>query len=163
MLKWLLFIFFAFLIQNRLRIFGFPLTISTALVYYYGVKGIHRKYRTDGYVGSTAELKSTAFGAFVGMLEDILSGSIIGPALFSKGLIGFFSIITFTDVLFKWTPLAGGLVIAVFTCIDGTVFAALRMLFSDITPNISVIFQTIIIQAVLNIPFGIIFKPADYD
>ncbi|MCL0050020.1 hypothetical protein M1M87_01260 [Thermodesulfovibrionales bacterium] len=104
-------------------------------------------------------MKSTAFGAGVGLLEDIISGSIIGPGVFSKGLIGLFSVVVFTDVIFKWTPLIGVVIIIILTIADGSIIVGLRVFLDNININIFNVFQAIFIQTAFNMPFGIILKP----
>ncbi len=160
--KWALFIFLTFLIQTQLSIFHRPLSLSIVLVYFFSLRSLPRCHRADVYFGSRSEIKSTAFGAFVGLMEDILSGSIIGPNFFSKGLTGFLTIVVFTEVVFKWTPLWGVITIVVFTILDGVLVAGSRIIFTSINISILDALQTIAIQTVVNIPFGIIVKPSKF-
>jgi hypothetical protein len=163
-LKWIFFIFLTFLVQTQLSFFITPLNLSIVVVYFFGLTSLPRQSTaawSDKYFGSRAEIKSTAFGASVGLLEDILSGTIVGPGFFSKGLAGFFSVVVFTDVVFKWTPLIGAAAMTILTILDGAIIAVLRLFFSDISINIFEIFYSILIQAVINIPFGIILKPRE--
>jgi len=160
--KWAFFIFLTFLIQTQLSIFHRPLNPSIVLVYFFSLKSLPRSHKADVYFGSRSEIKSTVFGAFVGLLEDILSGSIIGPNFFSKGLTGFLTIVVFTEVVFKWTPLLGVITIVVFTILDGVMVAGSRIIFTSINISILDALQTILIQTVANIPFGIILKPSKF-
>lgn len=159
---WIFFIFLIFLIQTQFSIFNTPLNLTVVLSYSFALKSLPRKSMTDGYFGRRAEIKSTAFGALVGLLEDIISGSIIGPNFFSKGLIGFLSVVTFTEVVFKWTPVFGVIMVTVFTVLDGVIVAGSRIVFSNIQISMLNVVQALIIQAIVNIPFGIIFKPAKF-
>lgn len=166
---WAFFVFLTFLIQTQFSIFNTPLNLTVVLSYSFALKSLPRKTNTfafhsmtDGYFGSRAEMKSTAFGALVGLLEDIISGSIIGPNFFSKGLIGFISVVAFTEVVFKWTPVFGVIMVTVFTVLDGVIVASSRIVFSNIQISMLNAVQTLIIQAIVNIPFGIIFKPAKF-
>jgi cell shape-determining protein MreD len=160
--KWAIFIFLTFLIQTQLSILGKPLNLSIVLVYFFSLKSLPRSHKTDVYFGSRSEIKSTVFGAFVGLLEDILSGSIIGPNFFSKGLTGFLTIVVFTEVVFKWTPLLGVITIVVFTILDGVMVAVSMIIFTSINISILDALRTILIQTVANIPFGIILKSSKF-
>lgn len=160
--KWTGLIFFTFLLQTQFPPFGKTLSLSTALVYLFGLRSLPSGFsvgRSDGYYSGRAEVKSTAFGAGVGLLEDIISGSIIGPGVFSKGLIGLFSVVVFTDVIFKWTPLIGVVIIIILTIADGSIIVGLRVFLDNININIFNVFQAIFIQTAFNMPFGIILKP----
>lgn len=161
-IKWAFFIFLTFLIQTQLSIFHRPLNLSIVLVYFFSLKSLPRSHKTDVYFGSRSEIKSTVFGAFVGLLEDILSGSIIGPNFFSKGLTGFLTIVVFTEVVFKWTSLLGVITIVVFTILDGVMVAGSRIIFTSINISILDALQTIAIQTIVNMPFGIILKPSKF-
>lgn len=160
--KWAFFIFLTFLIQTQLSIFHSPLNLTVVTVYFFSLKSLPRHPKTDVYFGSKSELKSAVFGAFVGLLEDILSGSIIGPNFFSKGLTGFLTIVVFTEVVFKWTPLLGAITIIIFTILDGVIVTGSRIIFTNINISILDVLQTILIQTGVNIPFGIILKPSKF-
>ncbi len=161
-LKWAFFIFLVFLAQTQFSAFRIMINLTTVLVYYFGLKSLPRESKLGGYFGGKAEIKSTAFGSAVGLLEDIISGSIIGPNFFSKGLTGFVSVMAFTEVVFKWTPLLGVIIVIILTVLDGVVVTGLRVIFTNININIIDALQTIFIQAIVNIPFGIIFKPSRF-
>ncbi len=160
--KWIFIIFLTFLLQTQFSFFRSPLTFTVVLAYYFALKGLPRQSHSGGYFGSGAEIKSAAFGAFIGLLEDILSGSIVGPNFFSKGLIGFISVVAFTEVVFKWTPLLGIITIVLFTALDGIVVTGMRFLFASIHINVVAAAQIIFIQALVNIPAGIILKPKKF-
>jgi cell shape-determining protein MreD len=160
--KWAFFIFLTFLIQTQLSIFHSPLNLSVVLVYFFSLKNLPRRHKADVYFGSRSEIKSTVFGAFVGLLEDILSGSIIGPNFFSKGLTGFLTTAAFTEIVFKWTPLLGAVTIVAFTLLDGVIVTGSRIIFTGININVLDALQTTLIQTVVSIPFGIIFKPGKF-
>lgn len=160
--KWIFIIFLTFLLQTQFSFFRSPLTFTVVLAYYFALKSLPRQSHWGGYFGSGAEIKSAAFGAFIGLLEDILSGSIVGPNFFSKGLIGFISVVAFTEVVFKWTPLLGIITIVLFTALDGIVVTGMRFLFASIHINVVAAAQIIFIQALVNIPAGIILKPKKF-
>ncbi|MBI5212642.1 MAG: hypothetical protein HY957_04635 [Nitrospirae bacterium] len=160
--KWIFLIFMAFLLQTQFSFFRSPLTFTVVLAYYFALKSLPRQAYSGGYFGSGAEIKSAAFGAFIGLLEDILSGSVVGPNFFSKGLIGFISVVAFTEVVFKWTPVLGIITIVLFTALDGIIVAGMRFLFTAIHINVVAAAQIIFIQALVNIPAGIILKPKKF-
>ncbi len=161
-LAWAFFIFLTLLIQTQFSVFNAPLNMTVVLTYYFALKSLPRKSMTDGYFGSRAEIKSTAFGALVGLLEDIISGSIIGPNFFSKGLIGFISVLTFTEVVFRWTPVLGVITVIVFTILDNIIVTGSRIIFSGINISMLNALHTAIIQAIVNMPLGIILKPTKF-
>jgi hypothetical protein len=156
------FIFFCFLVQTQISFFGIPLNLTLAAVYIFGLKNLPRQTIGSGYMGIGPELKTTLLGASVGLAEDIISGSIIGPAFFSKGMIGLASVIIFNDVLFRWTPFWGGIVIAIFTVVDGAVITVMKMVFGSLHINPVNLLLHLLVQAAVNIPFGMIFKPKKF-
>ncbi len=156
------FIFLTFLVQTQLSVSHSLLNLTVVLVYYFSLKILPRHPKMDVYFGSRSEIKGMAFGAFVGLLEDILSGSIIGPNFFSKGLTGFLTIVVFTEVVFKWTPFLGAITIIVFTILDGVMVTGFRIIFTNINISIQNALHMIAIQTVANIPFGIILKPSKF-
>lgn len=160
--KWIFIIFLTFLLQTQFSFFHNPLTFTIVLAYYFALKSLPRQSKAGEYFGSGAEIKSAAFGAFIGLLEDILSGSVIGPNFLSKGLIGFVGVVAFTEVVFKWTPLLGIITIVLFTALDGIIVAGMRFLFTSMHINAVAAAQIVFIQALVNIPFGIILKPKKF-
>lgn len=161
--RWIIFSFLTFLIQTQASSFlNTKLNLTIILVYFFSLQNLPRPSNTRGYYASNAEIKSVLFGAAIGLLEDILAGSIIGPAFFSKGLIGFLGVIAFTGVFFKWTPLLGCIAVIIFTFLDGAIGAVFRILFSSIDINVIEALKTILIQTLINIPFGIIFMPKKF-
>jgi cell shape-determining protein MreD len=161
-IKWILFIFLVFLAQTQIALFNVPLNLTVVIVYAYGLKKLE-KAKNDKYFGKYSsmglEIKSTAFGACVGLLEDIIAGGILGPAFLSKGIIGFLIIVIFTDIVFRWTPLIGILAIVAMTVLDNVIVTGLQVLFAGISINYFKVLQILFVQALMNIPFGIIFRP----
>lgn len=157
-------IFLTFLIQTQVSISGRHLNLSVVMVYFFGLKSLPRqcKFKMDPYFGSRAEIKSMVFGAFVGLIEDILAGSIIGPNFFSKGLIGFLTVLVFTEIVFKWTLFLGVITIVIFTLLDGIIVTGFRVIFASININIIDVLKTIAVQTIVSIPFGIILKPKKF-
>jgi hypothetical protein len=151
-----------FLAQTQIALFNVPLNLTVVIVYAFGLKKLE-KAKTDKYFGKYSstglEIKSAAFGACVGLLEDIIAGGILGPALLSKGIIGFLIIVIFTDIVFRWTPLIGIIAIVVLTVLDNIIVTGLQVLFAGISINYFKVLQVLFVQALMNIPFGIIFRP----
>jgi hypothetical protein len=157
-LKWFLLGFAAFFAQTHFSVFDIPLNVTSVLVYAFGLRALSS--RSETFFWSSPELKSTVMGALIGFVGDTLSGSIVGPEVFSKGAVGFLTPIMFTDVLFRWTPLLGALVLCFLSILDGAVSLALRFLFTDITVSHASFLQTIVVQGLMNTAFGVILKPA---
>jgi len=164
-IKWIFFIFLIFLAQTQIAIFSLPLNLTVVIVYAFGVKSLE-KAKTDKYLGKYSsmglEIKSAAFGASIGLMEDIIGGGILGPAFLSKAIIGFLSIVIFTNIIFRWTPLIGIIVIAALTIFDNIVVTGLQILFAGISVSYFKVLQILFVQALINIPFGIIFRPTSY-
>lgn len=156
--KWLLLGFAAFFAQTHFSVFDIPLNVTAVLVYAFGLKTLSS--RAETFFWTSSELKSTVMGAVIGFVGDTLSGSIVGPEVFSKGAVGFLTPIIFTDVLFRWTPLFGALALCLLSILDGAVSLALRFLFTDITISHAGFLQTIVVQGLMNTAFGVILKPA---
>lgn len=157
-LKWVLLGFAAFFAQTRFSVFDVPLNVTAVLVYAFGLKALSSK--TSLFFRATPELKGTAMGVLIGFVGDSLSGSIVGPEIFSKGVVGFLTPVVFTDVVFRWTPLFGALALCFLTILDGALSLALRFLFTDIAVSHSSALQTILVQGLMNTAFGAILKPA---
>jgi hypothetical protein len=161
--KWIFFSFLTFSIQTQASSFlNISLNLTVVFVYFFALQNLPRQSNAIGYYGGTAEIKSAIFGAAIGLLEDMLSGSIIGAAFFSKGLIGFFSVVAFAGIFFKWTPLLGCIAIIIFTFLDGIIVTGFWMVFSNMDINVIDALKTIFIQSLINIPFGIILMPKNF-
>lgn len=158
-IKWLLFIIFAFILQTQISSFGYSLNFIILVVYAFVLHIVKKPTKKEEFPAGEWEIKGTAFGASIGILDDIISGSIIGPSFLSKGLVGFFSAVLFGNVFFRWTALLGIIVIFFLTIFDGLIQIVLRMIFSDIKISIYNVTQMILLQALINIPFGILLKP----
>jgi hypothetical protein len=156
---WVFITAFVLLLQPKLALFDCPLNLTLALVYVFGIKTASYQPAASGSDDVTPEIRSTLFGAGVGLIEDAMIGSIIGPNLLSKGLVGFMSSIVYRDIFFQWESVLGGVVLSVFTLLDGLVVIAARQLFSNMTIGGPAVVELVIIQAVMNIPIGLVLKP----
>lgn len=160
-IKWFIFIFFAFTLQSQISAFGYPLNFIILVVYAFVLHTVRKPTKKDEFMAGEWEIKGTVFGASIGILDDIITGSIVGPSCLSKGLVGFFSAVLFGNVFFKWTALLGIIVIFFLTIFDGLMQIVLRAIFSDIRISIYYVAQMILLQALINIPFGIFLKPSE--
>ncbi len=159
-IKWFFFILLAFILQTKISLFGYPLNFTVLVVYAFVLHSVKKTVKKDEFPAGGSEIKCTIFGAFIGIIDDIISGSMLGSSFLSLGLVGFFGSILFTNVLFRWTPLLGIIVIFIFAIFSGLAHVALRILFTDINISIYNAIQMIFIQAFINMPFGALLKPS---
>src|SRR5208283_1246749 len=157
-LKWIFLTVLVFLLQTQCSFFWDFSNLTVILVYYFGLKSCQRNADRD-FSGSKSEFESVAFGVIIGLMEDVISGSIIGPGLLSKGLLGLMTPVVFTDMIFKWTPLWGAIIVVIFTLFDAMVMVSSRMMFTGVHVTAAILFQAMCVQSVLNIPFGILLRP----
>ncbi len=157
-LKWTLLVMLVFLLQTQSFFIKDFSNLTVILVYYFGLKSYQRDTK-HGLSGSKAELGSFAFGVIIGLMEDVMSGAIIGPGVLSKGLLGLLTPVVFTDMVFKWTPLWGAIIVVIFTLLDGLVLIGSRIFFTGIHVTAATLFQIICIQSFVNMPFGILLRP----
>lgn len=142
----ILIIFAAFLLESRITIFGAPPNFTLAVVYYYGF--------------NKGETKGLLFGALIGLIADSLVGSIIGPNLLSKGIVGFLS--AFIPSLFlRWTSLLGMISISIMTILDGLIVFSSRSLFQTMPTTIPKAMFIILIAALINSFIGVFVRPKD--
>ena len=157
-LKWMLLAALVFLLQTQCYFIRDFSNLTVILVYYFGLKS-HQHNSEHDFSGSTSEIESVTFGVIIGLMEDVMSGSVIGPGLLSKGLLGLMTPVVFTDMIFKWTPLWGAIIVVIFTLIDGMVVVCSRMLFTGIHVTGALFFQALCVQSLVNMPFGILLRP----
>ena len=146
------------LLQPKLALFNCPLNLTLALVYSFGIKTASHQPAASGSDDVAPEIISTIFGAGIGLIEDVLTGSLIGPNLLSKGLAGFISSIVYREIFFRWESVLGGVVLAVLTLLDGLVVIGARELFSSTTTGGPAVVELVIIQSVMNIPLGLLVR-----
>jgi len=85
------------------------------------------------------------------------------PNILSKGLTGFISCFVFRDIFFLWESSLGGIVLCLLTMADGLVVVGSRLLFSNTVIGGRAVVELIIIQAIMNIPLGLLVKPGQKD
>ena len=153
----------ALLIQPRLAIFDYPLNLTVIVVYAYGINKAVQHSAAQGFSDISAELKSTLFGAAIGFIEDSMTGAFIGPNVLSKGMTGLVSSFVFREIFFSWDSVLGGIVLCCLTIFDDLLSLGMRLIFSDLIIGGRAVAELIVMQAVMNIPFGLLVKPAHKD
>jgi rod shape-determining protein MreD len=143
---WAVVILCTFILQERTSLFNVTLNLTCVLAYYAGIR--------------KGEMTGLLVGSLVGIIEDSLSGTFLGPHLLSKGLVGFFSS-TMSGSVFRWTPFLGVVGISVFTFLDSTVVFISRSLFEKMPMDISPALFIFIIQILANALLGLAIKPED--
>jgi len=161
-LKWFLLILLAFTMQTQITVFESPFNFIILIVYLFALQTYSRVKKDESQTSGVREIKSTLFGASVGILDDLISGGLIGPSFLSKGLTGFFVAVLFGSVFFRWTPLLGVVVVFVITLFDGFVQFGIRLIFSEMQFELFNAFQAIILQALVNAPLGLLLKPSEH-
>jgi len=143
-LVWAAILLFAFILQGSISFFDVSPNLTVILACYAGIK--------------KREVKGMLIGSAIGVIEDSLSGAFLGPHLLSKGLIGYLSSLTYSR-FFIWTPLLGIITMSVLTFIDGLIIFASRSIFDRMPAGFLVALLLILIQSLLNAPFGLILRP----
>ena len=160
---WVITAIITLLLQPKLSLFEYPLNLSVAVVYAFGIKQAMQRSAATGSANVSAEIRATIFGAAVGLIEDGMTGSMIGPNVLSKGLTGIISSFVFRDIFFLWESSLGGIVLCLLTMADGLVVVGSRLLFSNTVIGGRAVVELIIIQAIMNIPIGLLVKPGQKD
>ncbi len=145
-LLWTTIIFFTFIIQGSISIFDVTPNLTAVLACYAGIR--------------KKEVKGMFFGSLIGIVEDSLSGALLGPNLLSKGLVGYFSSFVYSR-FFIWTPLLGIISISALTLIDSTIIFVSRSIFDRMPVSIGAAIFIVAIQSLLNAPLGILLRPKD--
>jgi rod shape-determining protein MreD len=131
-------------LESRLTVFGVRPNVTALLAYYSGLK--------------KGPLKGILFGAFLGMAEDGLSGSVLGPNLLASGAVGFLASYAAEGFL-SWTPFLGLLSVFFLTALDGALaFASLAVFTGPPAPLVTAALITLG-QAALNSFFGPFVRP----
>jgi len=139
---------FAFLFQTKVSVWGVSPDLTAAMAYYFGITG-----------GST---KGVLLGSLIGVIEDSVGGSILGPNLLGKGLVGFFSSFMSGSPL-RWTPLLGIVSLAILTLMDGSIILLSRAIFDAMPTSLSSGIFMLLIQGLFNSVIGIFIRPRNVD
>jgi rod shape-determining protein MreD len=141
---WAAVLLFVFVLQGSISLFDISPNLTVILACYAGIR--------------KKEVKGMLIGSAIGMIEDSLSGAFLGPHLLSKGLIGYLSSLTYSR-FFVWTPLLGIITMSVLTFIDGLIILASRSIFDRMPASFLAALFMILLQSLLNAPFGFILRP----
>ena len=143
-LLWIAVVFLTFVVQASISFFDITLNLTVVLAFYAGIK--------------YGDIKGMFIGAFIGMIEDSLSGTILGPNLLSKGLVGYTSSFLYRR-FFMWTPLMGMVSMSLFTFADSSMVFILRSIFNRMPAGAGAAFTVILVQSLCNAPLGFFLKP----
>ena len=143
---WAAIILLTVLVQGSVSLIHIKLNLTVILVFYIGMK--------------RGEIPGMFYGALIGLIEDIISGALLGPNILSKGLIGYLSSSLYKK-LFIWTPLIGAINIFSLTFLDSSIVFILRSIFDKIPVNIGAALFIVMVQSIVNAPLGIFIKPKD--
>lgn len=138
----------AFLLQTRISIFGVSPDLTAVVAYYFGITG-----------GST---KGVIFGSLIGVIEDSVGGTILGPNLLGKGMVGFFSSFM-SGSLFRWTPFLGAASLVILTLMDGSIILLSRAIFDAMPTSLSNGMFAFFVQGLFNGIIGIFVRPRNVD
>jgi rod shape-determining protein MreD len=143
-LLWIVLVFLTVIIQASLSLLDITPNLTVVLAFYAGMK--------------YGDIKGMFIGAFIGIIEDSLSGSLLGPNLLSKGLVGYTASFLYNR-FFMWTPLLGMVSISLFTFADSFMIFILRSIFNRMPAGTGAAFTIILIQSLFNAPLGLFLKP----
>jgi rod shape-determining protein MreD len=143
-LVWAVVFFFALVMQGSLSLFDIVPNFTVLVAFYAGMK--------------YGDIRGLAVGAVAGMIEDSLSGAFIGPNLLSKGLVGYMSSFLYQR-FFVWNPLLGTISVVMVTFADSLTVFFLRSLFDRMPVSAGAALLIIVVQSLINAPFGLFLKP----
>lgn len=135
-------------VQARVSLFGVSPALTVAVVYYIGVRH--------------GSLKGILLGSLVGLVEDSISGCLLGPNILAKGFVGYSA--SFVSLsLFRWTPLLGMTGIFVLTIIDGIIVLLFKALYETAPAVFYGTIPAIFFRGLMNSIFGVFIKPKNAD
>ncbi|MBA4372950.1 MAG: rod shape-determining protein MreD [Thermodesulfovibrio sp.] len=146
---WLLAAFCALLLQGRVSVLGIVPNLTVLLAFYAGIR-----------YGANQGLLA---GLLIGFVEDSLSGSLIGPNMLAKGLVGYVAAFFITGGLFRWTPLLGVFSVSALTLAGNIVTVLAKTLFDKMPGSIASIIFISVMQALLNAMAGAFMRPEHAD
>lgn len=158
-LLWTFLFIAVFVVQALFSTVLVPLNLTVVLVALFGRAAAHHYTDQHGFSGVRSEFAAAVFGAFAGLIEDLVSGSLVGSGMLSKGLTGFVSAIIFSDVLFRWTPIFGAATMISFTLLDWLCMLGVRAFFASSPVAPGAMLQSVLLQAVMNAMIGMALRP----
>lgn len=142
-LLWAVITFVTFGMQGSISMFDITPNFTVILACFAGIR--------------EGEGKGLLFGSLIGIIEDSLSGHLLGPHLLSKGLTGYFSAFLYSKI-FVWTPLLGILSAVVFTVADCFSVYTARSFFGIMPASFGTAAFVAAMQSLFNAPLGIFLK-----
>jgi rod shape-determining protein MreD len=142
-LLWGIITFLTFGIQGAISFFDITPNFTVILACYAGIRG--------------GEGKGLFLGSLIGILEDSLSGTLLGPHLLSKGIIGYLSASLYSK-FFIWTPVLGVISVVVLTIADSSIVYTSRSVFGTMPSGVGSAAFVIAMQSLFNAPLGIFLK-----
>jgi len=151
-----------FLIQAVASPLLAPLNITVLLAGFFGRAAAHIYADQHGFASYRTELVAALFGMGCGLIEDLLGCALIGPGMLSKAMIGLLSAVIYSDVLFRWTPVFGGLTMIAFTLLDWLIDAGALALFSAVPVFFSAMALPLLFQCIVNGIVGMAVRPGRF-
>lgn len=142
-LLWAVITFVAFGMQGSISLLDITPNFTVILACFAGIR--------------EGEGKGLLLGSLIGIIEDSLSGNLLGPHLLSKGLTGYFSAFLYSKI-FVWTPLLGILTAVVFTMAESFAVYTARSVFGTMPSGFGAAAFVIAMQSLFNAPLGIFLR-----
>lgn len=142
-LFWVGITFFVFIIQGSVSLFDVTPNFTILIACFAGIRG--------------GEGKGLLLGSLIGIFEDSLSGTLLGPHMLSKGLMGYLAGFL-SSKFFVWTPVLGILSGVIITMADGVAVFTVRSVFAAMPCGIGAAAFIIMMQSLLNAPLGLLLK-----
>jgi len=142
-LLWAGITFLTFGIQGSISLFDITPNFTVILACYAGIR--------------EGEGKGLFFGSLIGIVEDSLSGALLGPNLLSKGLVGYLAAFLYSK-FFVWNPVLGILTVSLLTMADSFIVYTARSIFGTMPSGIGAATFIIFMQSLYNAPIGIFLK-----
>ncbi len=154
LIKWGIFIFFTFFIEQTFTIDSISFNFSFLLIYLFVIHYFFPEIEQKKIAPS--EILPVLFFVTVGVIEDMFQG-IIGPAIISKTITGVILIILVRQLFFHWTEIFKALVIFIFTIMDEIIYSLIVVYFFNFNLNPQ-LFKIFFIRGLINIPLGLILS-----
>lgn len=154
-LKWSVFIFLTFFIEQIFTIDGINFNFSFLLIYFFVIHNFFPDRKQKKIAPS--EFLPILFFVIIGLIEDLFQG-ILGPAIISKTLTGYLLILLIKQIFFYWTELFKAIVICVFTVLDELIYSFIVIYFFNINVKYFMLLKVSFIKGLINIPLGLILS-----
>jgi len=159
---WTIYFCGAFFLQIMASPLLAPLNLTVLLVGLFGRAAAHVYTDQHGFSSHRAEYAASLFGMGCGLVEDLLGGGLIGPGMLSKAAIGLISAVIFSDVLFRWTPVFGGLTMIAFTVLDWVGESGALAIFGAVPMVFSATILPLLFQCIVNGIVGMAIRPGRF-